>query len=98
MTRKKKETKPGVQTAPIPVPSLHDTRMEIKLCGGGRISVRLFDCTDFITYTHECVSLRWRRRVVRIEGRDLWCRSFGNRVAEITGVIEEMNFTGGADD
>ncbi len=96
MTRKKEKNKHI--SPPAMIPLLQGARVELTYYRGGQMGVALFGCSDFITYSHECVAIRQKKRIVRITGTDLWCRTYGNRVAEVIGTVNEIRFEGGEDD
>ncbi len=77
---------------PTVLPLYRQTRMELKYMTGGKKGVMMCDCEEIIGYTHECVVFRLHNEVVKLLGRELWCRSYGNRVAEVIGYIEEIRF------
>ena len=87
MKKKKGETRP-----PQPLPLTSGFRVEVKPMGGGRRRVLLTDCHEILAYSHERVAFLHGREQVVVEGEELWCRSWGNRVAEVVGRVKEIRF------
>jgi hypothetical protein len=90
--KQKKQSKRESVSAPAPLPLFSDFRVEVKQVSGGRKSVLVCDCEEILMYTHEAVAFRHRGVGVRIQGRELWCRTYGNRVAEVVGTVEQILF------
>ncbi len=92
MTRKKKADRNAVQVPPRAIPVLSDARMEFRYYQGDIRGLLICGCTRFSAYSHTSIALVVSHRTVEITGKALWCRSFGNRVVEIVGEIEQITF------
>ena len=79
-------------TPPSPLPLLSGFRVEVKRIGGGRKSVLVCDCEEILAYSHELVAFYHRGECVSVVGEELWCRSYGNRVAEVVGRVRKICF------
>ncbi len=90
MTRKVKEKKSAAP--PRTIPLVQDRRIETTFYRDGLIGVTLYGCARFVTYRHDCVALMLHGSIVSITGEGLWCRTFGNRVAEVVGIVKHISF------
>ncbi len=96
MTRKMKEKK--YIKPPATIPMLSDIRMEMKYYRGNIRGLLICGCVGFAAYSHTQIVVCIGKEQVSVNGDDLWCRSFGNRVAEIIGEIKEIHFSGAQHD
>ncbi len=93
MTHKKRGNKTKTEKPPVALPLLADVRIEVRQHSRGCVEIAMYGCGGIVTYSHERVALRMRKSVVYISGEDLWCYSYGNRVAEVRGKVKEISFS-----
>ncbi len=90
MTKRRKEEK--AVKPPLLLPLISESRIEIKYFAGGRKGVLVCNCEEILAYSHEKILFHLNRELVSVTGTNLWCRSFGNRIAEVTGNVESVVF------
>ncbi len=81
-----------MKNSPCVIPSIGNFRMEVRRGKEGRKEVIIGDCQEILAYSHQVISFRYRKEVITIEGENLWCRTYGNRVAEVVGTIHSIGF------
>ena len=88
---KKKQKKPK-ELHPQPLPLLGGFRVEVKGGKRGGYRVLVCSCNAIAAYSHTLVAFRHAEQFVAIRGEGLWCRTWGNRVAVVTGEVKEISF------
>lgn len=96
MPKRKKKAKAVRPPIALPTPATH--RVEIRSAGRGRRRVLVCDCDEIRAYSREEVSFRHGRALLTVRGRDLWCRTYGYRTAEVIGRVDAVLFDGGEAD
>ena len=83
------------KNTPLCIPMTGCFRIEIKRGKGRHKEITISDCQEILTYSHEEISFRYQREVIVVKGENLWCRTYGCRVAEVVGEVDSVSFEGG---
>lgn len=90
MTRKVKRERGAVYRAPV-LPA-GAPRVEICRFTGGRHGVLLTACDAICAYSRETVGFVVSGETVEVRGTGLWCKTYGNRTAEVVGNVVSVHF------
>ena len=91
----KREKKPKEGRPPL-APALPGSyRVEVRPAAGGRKRVLVCACGEIRAYSRERVAFRHGKECVTVSGCDLWCKTYGNRTAEVVGRVSSVRFGDG---
>ena len=86
--------KEKVKVAPTPLPILGSFAIEVREGRGGKRGVLVSACEEILAYSHEEISFRHKKVIICVKGTNLWCRTYGSRVAEVVGQVDTISFEG----
>ena len=80
------------KNTPLSVPFMGNFRLEVKRGRRGYKEVVIGECQEILAYSHQEISFRHQKEVITLTGENLWCRTYGNRIAEVVGNLTSIQF------